>query len=151
MFGPRKAAATYAAVDLEARVTSANRHELIQMLYDGAIVSVNHAHSAITSKDIAAKNKATSKAISIIEEGLRGSLDKDKGGPIAGNLDGLYEYMSQRLLLASLRSEPNGILEVKKLLTELRDAWSAIGHHPARSSLTAFASVALESSAIRQS
>lgn len=143
MFGPRKAATTYATVDLEARVTSASQHELIQMLYDGAIFSVSQAHSAVTAQDIAVKSQSTSRAISIIEEGLRGSLDKTKGGPIAENLDGLYEYMSQRLLLASLRNDPNGMVEVKKLLTELRDAWISIRANAARPIMGKSATAAL--------
>ncbi|MFN0302494.1 MAG: flagellar export chaperone FliS [Burkholderiales bacterium] len=134
MFGPRKAAATYAAVDLEARVTSASQHELIQMLLDGAILALNQACAAIAAKDIAAKGQATSRAVSIIEEGLRASLDKNQGGTLAESLDGLYEYMSQRLLLASMRGDVNGFVEVKKLLTELRGAWSAIRHQPANGS-----------------
>ena len=130
MFGPRKAAATYAAVDLEARITSASQHELIQMLFDGAILALNQACAAIAAKEIAAKGQATSRAVSIIEEGLRASLDRGQGGTLAESLDGLYEYMSRRLLLASMRSDVNGILEVKKLLTELRGAWSSIRHPP---------------------
>ncbi len=134
MFGPRKAAATYAAVDLEARVTSASQHELIQMLFDGAILALNQACAAINAKDIAAKGQATSRAVSIIEEGLRASLDKNQGGKLAESLDGLYEYMSQRLLLASMRGDVNGFLEVKKLLSELRGAWSSIRHQPTNGS-----------------
>lgn len=134
MFGPRKAAATYAAVDLEARVTSASQHELIQMLFDGAILALNQACAAINAKDIAAKGQATSRAVSIIEEGLRASLDKNQGGTLAESLDGLYEYMSQRLLLASMRGDVNGFLEVKKLLSELRGAWSSIRHQPTNGS-----------------
>ena len=132
MFGPRKtaAAATYAAVDLEARVTSASQHELIQMLFDGAILALNQACAAITAKDIAAKGQATSRAVSIIEDGLRASLDKNQGGALAESLDGLYEYMSQRLLLASMRGDVNGFVEVKKLLSELRGAWNSIRHQP---------------------
>ncbi|MFM9885199.1 MAG: flagellar export chaperone FliS [Burkholderiales bacterium] len=135
MFGPRKAAATYAAVDLEARVTSASQHELIQMLFDGAILALNQACAAIAAKDIGAKGQATSRAVSIIEEGLRASLDKNQGGTLAESLDGLYEYMSQRLLLASMRGDVNGFLEVKKLLSELRGAWSSIRLQPINGSI----------------
>lgn len=142
MFGPRSAAATYAAVDLEARVSTASQHELIQMLFDGAMLALNQACAAIAAKNIAAKGQATSRAISIIEEGLRSSLDKKLGGALADSLDGLYEYMAQRLLLASMRGDVNGFLEVKKLLSELRDAWSSIREQtkyviPAKTSLSA--------------
>lgn len=127
MFGPRKAVATYNAVDLETRVSAASQHELIQMLYDGAILALNRAVAAIDARDINAKGTATTRAISIIEEGLRASLDRNVGGALAESLDGLYEYMSQRLLLASMRNDANGFVEVRKLLLELRDAWGSIG------------------------
>ncbi len=128
MFGPRSAATTYAKVDLESRVNSANQHQLIQMLYDGAILSVAQAVSALERNDIAAKGAAISRAISIIEDGLRASLDPTQGGALAASLDGLYEYMSQRLLLASLRNDPALFSEVKQLLNELREAWASIAN-----------------------
>lgn len=126
MFGPRSAATAYAKVDLESRVNSANQHQLIQMLYDGAILSVAQAVTALERRDVAAKGVAVSRAISIIEDGLRASLDPDQGGALAHSLDGLYEYMSQRLLLASLRNDAAGFQEVKQLMNELREAWASI-------------------------
>lgn len=126
MFGPRSAATAYAKVDLESRVNSASQHQLIQMLYDGAILSVAQAVTALERRDVAAKGAAVSRAISIIEDGLRASLDPDQGGALAHSLDGLYEYMSQRLLLASLRNDASGFQEVKQLMNELREAWASI-------------------------
>lgn len=142
MFGSRNAATAYARVDLEARVSSASQHELIQMLYDGAILALGQACSALAARDIAGKGQAISRAISIIEEGLRASLDHKQGGALAESLDDLYEYMSQRLLLASMRNDAKGFEEVRKLLTDLRGAWSSIKNArpngaPAKPDLTA--------------
>ena len=47
--------------------------------------------------------KSISKAIAIIENGLRASLDKKAGGEIASSLDTLYEYMNSRLLQTNLK------------------------------------------------
>ena len=77
--------------------------------------------------DIAGKGEAASKAIQIIEEGLRASLDRDVGGSIALQLDSLYEYMCHRLLMASMGNDPIGFSEVATLLSDLRDAWAGIG------------------------
>jgi flagellin-specific chaperone FliS len=38
--------------------------------------------------------------------------------------------MSQRLLLASMRNDTTGFEEVKKLLNELRSAWTSIDQPP---------------------
>ena len=127
MFASYKtAAAQYAQLDLEAKVNSADPHGLIQMLFDGAIVAVNHAEAAIAAGDIAGKGKAVSRAIRIIEEGLYVSLDPSNGGDLARQLEELYKYMSHRLLLSSMRNDCAGFVEVQKLLAELRDAWAGI-------------------------
>lgn len=76
--------------------------------------------------DIAAKGNAISKAIAIIDNGLRASLDKKVGGEIALNLDALYEYMSSRLVVANLKNQPQVLEEIYQLLKGLKDAWEKI-------------------------
>ena len=132
MFAPSKTSAgAYAALELEGRVASADPHGLIVMLFDGAIMSLSHAESALKARDIPRKAQAISKAVKIIAEGLRASLDAKAGGTLARQLDELYGYMMQRLLEANLRSDPKAVAEVKGLLGELRSAWVAIRTAPA--------------------
>lgn len=127
MFGPaRSAAAAYAKVDLESKVASADPHGLILMLYDGAIMSVGLAESALQSRNIAVKSAQISKAIRIIHEGLRASLDVKQGGDLGASLDGLYVYMSSKLLFANAKNDAAALGEVRSLLLELRGAWAAI-------------------------
>lgn len=117
----------YARVGLETGVVAANPHKLIIMLYEGAISSCHSAIAHMTKQDIAAKGAAISKAIMIIESGLRLSLDKKAGGEIASSLDALYAYMSDRLYIANIKNQPEHIREVIKLLQDLKSAWEAIG------------------------
>jgi flagellar protein FliS len=77
------------------------------------------------------KGEAISKAILIIDSGLRAALDKKAGGDIAEGLDALYEYMGARLLQANLKNQVDILEEVQRLLGELRGAWNAIGATPA--------------------
>lgn len=127
MFGTAQSGAhAYAKVGVETGVTAASPHKLIVMLFDGALLSVASALQLMKAGDIPAKGLAISKAISIIDSGLRASLDKKVGGEIALNLDSLYEYMSNQLLLANIKNNPDILEEVQKLLHELRDAWCAI-------------------------
>jgi flagellar protein FliS len=81
---------------------------------------------------VAAKGQSISKAIEIIDNGLRASLDKEAGGSIAEQLDSLYEYMSSRLLVANLNNQPELLEEVRRLLHELKGAWDQIGPQPAK-------------------
>ena len=132
MFGSSKGGANaYANVGVETGVSSASPHKLVIMLFDGAMMAVTNAMQMITLGNIAGKGKSISKAISIIDTGLRASLDKNVGGAIAVNLDALYGYMSSRLLTANLNSDPAILQEVHGLLMELKTAWDAIGQQAA--------------------
>lgn len=127
MFGSmRSGANAYAKVGIETGVVAASPHKLIVMLFDGALAAVATALQHMSTGNIAGKGQAISKAISIIDSGLRASLDRKAGGEIAVNLDGLYEYMSNRLMLANLNNQPELLEEVQRLLQDLRSAWEAI-------------------------
>ncbi len=121
----------YAKVGLETGVSSASPHKLIVMLYDGALAATMTAITQMNAGNVQEKGKAISKAIRIIDEGLRASLDKEVGGEIARNLDALYDYMSRRLLEANLKNQPEILEEVRGLLADLRDTWNQIGGAPA--------------------
>ncbi len=128
MFGTaRSAANTYATVGMETGVVAANPHKLIVMLFDGAKTAVTNAMQSMKSGETESKGRAISQAIAIIDSGLRASLDKAAGGEIAVSLDALYEYMSNRLLMANLNNEPAILEEVSSLLNQLREAWETIG------------------------
>jgi flagellar protein FliS len=121
----------YAKVGLETSVISASPHKLIVMLYDGALAAIKSAASHMAAGNIAEKGAAISKALDIINNGLRASLDKKAGGEIASNLDSLYVYMTERLLTANLQNKLPLLDEVQTLLADLRDAWTQIGEKPA--------------------
>jgi flagellar protein FliS len=128
MFGSSQAngANAYAKVGIETGVIAASPHALIVMLYDGAIVSLSNAAQHMKNGSIASKGQSISKAIAIIENGLRASLNKKTGGEIAVSLDALYEYMTSRLLIANLENRIEIIEEVQKLLRDLKASWEAI-------------------------
>lgn len=127
MFGSAHTGANaYAKVGIETGVFAATPHKLIVMLFDGAKMAIDKAYLHIQSNEIAAKGRAISHAISIINDGLRASLNKDVGGEIALSLDALYEYMASRLLEANLKNDLDILTEVTNLIVELREAWLAI-------------------------
>lgn len=128
MFGtPKRGVGAYATVGLETGVAAASPHKLVVMLYDGVIVALLSAINGIKSANIAVKGASLSKAITIIDNGLRASLDKKAGGEIAANLDALYDYMSRRLLEANIKSDASIVEEIHGLMANLREAWVQIG------------------------
>jgi flagellar protein FliS len=109
---------------LELMVNAARPLELVVMLYDGAIESIQRAVQAIASGDVQDKAAQVSKATNILSE-LSGVLDLDQG-EVAHNLAGLYDYMRSQLLQANLRNSPERLEEVARLLAELRGSWRAL-------------------------
>lgn len=120
-------ARAYANTALETGVAAAGPHQLVLMLFDGAIVAITQAAEGIQRGDVKAKAAAIAKAIQIVDEGLQASLNDNAGGPLAAQLRQLYDYASARLLLASLKNEIGQLTEVRTLLAGLREAWAAIG------------------------
>ena len=132
MFGSSQSGANaYAKVGLETGVVAASPHKLIVMLFDGALAAVRAAVVHMKAREIEKKGLAISKAIIIIENGLRASLDKEAGGQIAHSLDSLYDYIGRRLLTANLTNQPEMLDEVIALLADLKGAWEAIGDNAA--------------------
>ena len=123
----RGAMNAYTQVGLETGVASASPHKLIAMLYEGALVAIAVGKAHMQQGNVAAKGASISKAIAIIEEGLKISLDEQAGGEIALNLKALYEYMANRLLMANINNDVAGLDEVARLLGELKSAWEQIG------------------------
>ncbi|THF65703.1 flagellar export chaperone FliS [Pseudothauera nasutitermitis] len=129
MFGTRSyanRASAYTRVGTETGVEAASPHQLILMLYDGALLALRTAESAMEHDDIPRRGAAISKAIDIITNGLKVSLDLNSGGELAVRLDALYEYMADRLLYANLHNSQAALDEVSGLLAGLREAWQGI-------------------------
>jgi flagellar protein FliS len=127
MFGSTKPGANaYAKVDIDTGALAASPHKLTTMLFDAALLALVMAQHHMKANEIEKKGKAISRAIMMIESGLRASLDKKSGGAIAENLDALYEYMGQQLLTANIKNQPELLVEVHMLLTDLRATWLEI-------------------------
>lgn len=123
-----EALAEYNQVGTYASAAYADPHQLIMMLYDGAINRLAKAGFALEHGSVAEVNKLIADVVSIVE-GLRECLDSDQGGELATNLSDLYQYMVGRLLRANLDgAEGCGkvMTEVSDLLQDLRESWGSI-------------------------
>ena len=121
-----KAARQYADMHNVGNLGEETPHRLIQMLMAGLLVRINSAKGAIEHGDMEGKATYISKAIGIVG-GLNEALDLEKGGELAANLRGLYEYMSMRLFQASQENSPEKLNEVASLMKDIKEAWDAIG------------------------
>jgi flagellar protein FliS len=119
-------AQVYRRIGIDSSVASADPHRMVLMLFDGALEAVKLARSQVASGRVAEKGQALGRAVRIVEEGLKASLDRKAGGPLARQLAELYDYAALRLLQANLRNDAGALDEVERLLGELRDAWAQI-------------------------
>lgn len=118
-------AKTYRRLNVETRVDQADPHELIRMMFDGALARLARAKGCAEHGDVEERGKALDGALAIIG-GLQGSLDKERGGDLAENLDSLYDYMQRRIFRAIADADTQPIDEVAGLIRTLKEAWEAI-------------------------
>lgn len=109
------------------KVLTATPMELILMLYDGGIRSLNQALATFELADpIEWRNQLHShllQAQSYITE-LTCSLDVERGGEMAMQIERLYGFMIQHLVDANTSGQKGPVLAVKEMLGELRDGWA---------------------------
>jgi len=116
----------YNQVSLETRVAGATPHQLIAILFEAAHNAMLRAKIYFDKGIVAKRCEMIGKAMNIIDNGLRASLDHEKGKEIAADLERLYEYISRLLLQANTRSDVTKLLEADKLITEIAAVWQEI-------------------------
>lgn len=122
-----RAANAYRQVDVQSGLESASPHRLIQMLFDGLLQNLNTAIGALQRGDIELKGQQIGRAVRILEEGLKGGLNREQGGELATNLGALYDYCVQRLTVANLRNDAAAVEEVVALMSPVAKSWQEIG------------------------
>ncbi len=117
----------YAKVGVESGILAASPHQRIVMLFDSYQASIRLARLHLQAGNIAEKGNAITKAINIVNQGLRASLDLEQGGDIAMQLDQLYDYVVRVLLRANLNNDETALTTAADLLNNVAAAWLAIG------------------------
>jgi flagellar protein FliS len=108
---------------LKQRVQAASPVELIRILYEAAVQSMDVAVRALQSGDILKRGEAVTKTIEILSE-LRIALRYDAQPEYCKTLAGLYSYMQSQLIRAHSEQSENLLLEVSRLLQTLLDGWN---------------------------
>lgn len=112
---------------------TASPERLVVMLYDGAIRFLHQAAAAIRASDPVLAHDRLRRAEAIIDE-LNYTLDLDRGGEVADRLRAIYLFCRRRLLECNLRRDADGVVEVAKLLGELRESWERVADGALRES-----------------
>ena len=109
----------------KASVNTLDQTKLIIMLYDGAIKNASFAVEHMKSGQIEKVHDCLIKTKNIVTE-LMATLNMDRGGDIAKNLQSLYSYMFSQLIEANMNKKTEPVVVVIDLLKELRAAWTQI-------------------------
>ncbi|HEY3786297.1 MAG TPA: flagellar export chaperone FliS [Steroidobacteraceae bacterium] len=118
--------AAYQSVSVHGGVAGADPHSMVLMLMNAGLERMASARGCIERREASRQAALLHSCVQIIGE-LRGCLNLAEGGALAQNLSDLYDYMIRRLLLANSASDTGVVLEVSRLLDEIRSAWVAIG------------------------
>ena len=121
------AASAYRQMGVETGVAAASPHQLVLMLFDAFADSINQARGGMRLRQFELKGQAISRALRIVNEGLREGLNLREGGKLAADLNDLYSYVTRRLMEANLANDEAALDECQRLIAPLRDAWAAIG------------------------
>ena len=107
-------------------VATASPAQLVLMLFDGALGRVARAEKGLRSgvvADAVSARHDLNRTQAIVTE-LQMSLDRNRGGEIASNLDALYTYCLEQLVAASRDRDPAPLAIVSTVLGQLREAWA---------------------------
>ena len=121
-----RASQAYRKTAVESAALGGDQHQLVALMYSSALAAIAKARYALAQRDLEAKIESTSRAIRIVDEGLKAVVDRN-AGELARNLYELYDYCVRRLLLAHAKNDDAILAEVAALLTEVAQGWSAIG------------------------
>jgi flagellar protein FliS len=115
----------YGKIKDDTQTMYASPHQLMLMLFDGALEAMSLTIAAIQNKNFELRSKQNTRSITIIN-GMRECLDMEAGGELADNLYSLYQYMAQELFRASFKNDVETIMNIQTMLKDIRGSWKKI-------------------------
>ena len=103
-------------------VQTSSPTKLVVMLYEGAIRFIREGVAAIEAKNLEGKRQSLDRAVAIVQH-LNSTLDMERGGAVAVDLNRLYSYITSRIVDGSMKLETAPLEEAIKLLNVLLMGW----------------------------
>lgn len=119
----------YASVDLTSKVEGATPHQLIAVLYDEAMKTLDTlaagmaANGVLTAEGIIQRRSR----VSSILLGLEGSLDHSQGGELARGLSAIYREARRLVGEGTATRDPQPVIRAREMIAEIATAWAQIG------------------------
>jgi flagellar protein FliS len=116
----------YEALSITSRIEGASPHELVVILYEELLRSLDVARSALVAGKEDRFRSGRERSVSILIA-LEASLDFDQGGELAALLGGIYRSMRKELASFGAGNSPGKLEVLRSGIAELLDAWTRIG------------------------
>lgn len=104
----------------EQSISTMTKGEMLTTLYDGLLKKIALSKIAFEKNNLEEINTSLQK-VQLILQHLQTTLDFKY--EISYNLNDLYDYCVHLVLEANIKKEPDGLEEVIKIITELRNAY----------------------------
>jgi flagellar protein FliS len=117
----RKAAHRYAENETLTAVMGGDARELIVLIHQRIFDHLKLAKQELERGELGIEYFI--KASDLIQQGLLGCLDYEKGKDVAHNLSAIYVWSLQELLSARVARSPERVQDVINTLTPLYEAW----------------------------
>jgi flagellar secretion chaperone FliS len=109
----------------QAQFATVDRGQLLLMMFDGAQRFLSQAEQRLPADDVTGFVTALGRAQAIIAE-LLATLDHQRGGDIARNLDRLYRFTLDHLVEANLKKSVRHVGQVRRILGIIGDAYREV-------------------------
>jgi flagellar protein FliS len=110
----------------EAAVQGASPVELVVRLYEQLIEDLRQVSQAIEKNDIVLRTQRIRHAILVVGY-LQSSLDLDRGGKVARDLETFYNTLRDSLLWVQVHVSKRGVAQLITDLLAVREAWIQVG------------------------
>lgn len=107
----------------QTQASTADKGELLLMLFDGAMRFTWKAIESIEAGDVIGKCQSISRAFAIVAE-LHGTLDFEVSEEISGNLASLYVFVLDSYTKANANYDAVPLHGVLRVLETLREGWA---------------------------
>ena len=107
----------------KSKVMTADRGQLLLMLYDGAIRFNDKAINLLAEEQKLQALAPMGRTLAIVQE-LQNMLDNSKAPELCDNLERLYVYIQDQILSAQLEGGVKPLESVAAILKELRSGWA---------------------------
>lgn len=123
MYAPQK---HYHTLAIASRIEAAGPHELVTILYQELLSSLDVTRAALVQGKPDACRSGQNRASSILVA-LEASLDFGKGGELAESLAAIYRSMRRELSASVRQGQPDRLATLRSGAADLLGAWARIG------------------------